>query len=297
MQKLNSVVLCCISFISMYVQLYSQDMEIKPTISKLELVGNVEALTVREIVAKGTKFNLIRRNTTSEAKYIKGKDACMFLQSYKQSYTFSKYDYNQDNNIQSIINYNLKDSAITSKTLYFYKNNDPNYELVYEKDSLVDSIAIQYDPVNNHTIRKHYYNGRQLRTEDISRNAHDEIIQHIQMRGDSYTKLTYRYDKSGTRLLEEAWYLGTKKVQSVKYKYDDKHWLINKTEYDADNEETVIYEYEHDILSGNVTSIKNGEHLTEYEYNYDNIGNWTTKYEFYDGYPVKITERDIVYKK
>ncbi|MPN42101.1 hypothetical protein SDC9_189657 [bioreactor metagenome] len=162
---------------------------------------------------------------------------------------------------------------------------------------LQDSIAFLANKQKNLTTRQHHNNkGELTKIEEITCNSAGKETKHVQTTNNSSIRLIYDYDSTLTRVLEERWYSNSKLIQRIKYIYNQKGYLDETIELDEKDKQLASTKYEYDILSGLVIGMKAQKHVTNYEYNFDNNNNCTTKYEFYDDYPVKITEREIKYR-
>ena len=279
--------------------LYSQDFAIIETVEDLEIKGNVVSVYEKEISVKGTRHDLIPRNVISEIKYLITTDNKVLIDYHRTRGIITQYKYNSKNQIVEVASFYTRDSSSAGKTIYYYDNfGNPTHEIIYSpRSNNRDSVAVTVDKSNN-SITKKYFNSKNevFKTEEKWRNAADKDIKFIQTTNNSTIRIIYEYDSTLTKMLEEKWYLGEKLVQRIKSEYNENGFLVRKIEFDDKNKQSAVIQYDYDILSGLVIEMKTSRNTTNYEYNFDNNGNWITKYEFYDDYPVKIIEREIVYR-
>jgi hypothetical protein len=278
--------------------LYSQDFSTKETVEDLEIKGDVVSVYEKEIAVKGTKYDLIRKNVISEVKYFI-VDNKVFIDYYKNNGITTKYKYNSKNQVVEIYSFYSRDSSSAGTTSYYYDDSgNPTYEIIFSsKKKIQDSVYIFVDPLANFIIRRYFNNKKEIyKMEEKWYNAANKNTQTIQTINNSTTRLIYEYDSTLTKMIEEKWYLGNRLVQRIKYEYNDREHLIAKIELDEKGKQCALTQYEYDILSNLVVAMTTLKHTTNYEYNFDNNDNWITKYEFYDDYPVKITEKKNKYK-
>jgi len=280
---------------------FSQDFITVETLEDLEIKGNVVSVYEKEIAVKGERHNLIRKNVISETKYVIANDNKVLVEKQEIQGITTQFKYNSKNQIIEAFSFFTRDNSNAGKTNFYYDNfGNPTHEIIFSRrGNNRDSVAITVDKANNSIIRKFFNSNNEVyKTEEKFRNAAGKDTKIIQTTNSSTIRLIYEYDSTLTKIIEERWYLGEKLVQKIGFEYDEKGYLIKKIEFDDRNRQSFRTQYEYDILSGLVIGITTSRNnIISFEYNFDNNQNWVTKYEFYDDFPVRIIEREIIYKQ
>lgn len=296
------IIFCCFFLISLNIfsqKAFQDPLEIMST-KDLQLVGNISSVREKVFVAKGTRYNLMRTNLISDTKYNITNDNKVLISSIQNKGTLTEYKYNSKNQLVEIANIYTRNNAPAGKTIYNYdRTGKLILELNYLKDgSLADSIVIFENAQTNRIIKNHHNSkGELFKTVEIKLNTAGKVERNLQTINNETTRIIFEYDSTLTKLAEERWYLGNKLMQRIQYIYNWKDDLIEKVELDENGKRSGLTQYEYDIISGLVISMKTSHHFTSYEYNFDEYNNWITKYEFYNDVPLKIIEREIKYLK
>jgi len=289
----------CLLIFSVYY-CFCEELPFYQSLDNMGIKGKVKSIIEKETTVKGSRHDLIRKNVTSESKYEVISEDLVLIKKYNYLGVTSRFKYNSNHKVIEVTNTYSKNNNPAGQTKYYYdKNEILQYELVYSRSGkLTDSIVFFYDNNNHSTIKKHFdTSGFNFRTEEIWLNSKEKEIKKIQIIGNDNTRIIYNYDSTNVLLQEEKWYLNEKLVHIILFEYNENGFLEKKIEKDEKGIVSNISTYEYDIISGLVISIKSGENITSFEYNFDHNNNWIVKYEFFDDYPVKIIEREIEYYK
>ena len=283
----------------LYGNAFSRHNELVKKLEDLELSGNIESVKIKETAVGGQKFSLIRKYVISDIEYkiISSENKAFSIKHIEQGIVVT-YKYDNEWQIKEIENkYLEKYNVLAGKKTYHYDNKILSYELDYGKDGkMKDSIAVSYD---NQTKVKLFYTANKefYKKEIINYNEQFNELANSQEIGGTSTLIICEYDSTGTKKILDKWYLDDKLVQTIKYNYDEKGFLINTSEFDEKGHEGSITNFEYDLITGLITTIKTGENITTFDYNLDINDNWIVKYEYYNDYPVKIIERTIKYNE
>ena len=276
---------------------YSGNVIVKHSDKLLDISGDVKSVLEKEIIVKGERFDPIWRNVISETLYnIVSKDTALIQYTEVQGIT-SVYNYSGYRLNEIVSHYTKKKDAAGKTTFHYNRNGEVAYELSYDRNgNFQDSIVIEQNKKENWIIRR-YFNrmGNNFKNEEIWFNSKGKETKNIQHIGDNITRFVKLYDKLETNITEERWYLEKRLVQLIYYEYDSLGYLVKKIECDEKDKVLSTSEYTYDRISGLVTSIKTGNNIISYEYNFDGNDNWIIKYEFYNDYPSKVIQREITY--
>ena len=292
------IIIFLLSFFYCY-NIFPQYSIVTKKLNEFELKGEIENIKIKETIIKGPKDNLVRKNVISDVEYkVVNSEKVLTIKHIEQG-IICNFKYNSSWQIIEIENkYLEKYNVSAGKKIYNYdKKGVLKYELSYDKNnSLIDSIVVLH---KTDTVIRTFYNANkeQFKCEQIVYNEHNKELINIQEIGGYKTKLIYEYDSTGVKKISEKWYMDNKLVQSIRYNYNERGNLISKIDYDEKEKEGATTLYEYDLITNLVTSIKTSDNFTTYDYNFDINDNWTVKYEYYDDFPVKITEREIKYKE
>lgn len=177
------------------------------------------------------------------------------------------------------LEYNCKEIIFSQYKMSFNaKNQKIKTEHFDPRDTLVKTLI-------------HFYNDSELCSE----------IREILPNKGLYRKWTYKYDQSGNPIeVVTSWTGGSSLNKKVINLYDDKNQVIEVLTYNDKGVQKVHESRKYD-QSGNLLEsismdlLKVKETKTEYQYEYDKFGNWTTRFTFHNDKPVSFIDREILY--
>ncbi len=268
--------------------------------SESDLKGDIISFKDNVYSARNLDGKIENKNFLSSNEYKIINDTILIGTS-KSPGTITNYFYNSFNKLSEIITNSTSDGSIKEKHIIYYdtSNKYPKLKLKYNSNKkLQDSIIITFNKDKKELQETSYStkNGNVLYTIVKRFNDNGQIDKKVRTTNESNIRFLYKYDSINKKIIDEQWFLNNKLVQKIKYIYNDKAKIIKQIEYDEEKIRHQL-EYTYDPIYGVLLEIISKEHITKYEYNFDNNGNWIVRYEFYDGFPVKITERKIEYKK
>lgn len=268
--------------------------------SESDLKGDIISFKDNVYSARNLGGKIENKNFISSNEYKIINDTILIVTS-KIPGTINNYFYNSFNKLSEIITNSTSDGSIKEKHIIYYdtSNKYPKLKLKYNSNKkLQDSIIITFNKDKKELQETSYStkNGNVLYTIVKRFNDNGQIDKKVRTTNESNIRFLYKYDSINKKIIDEQWFLNNKIVQKIKYIYNDKAKIIKQIEYDEEKIRHQL-EYTYDPIYGVLLEIISKEHITKYEYNFDNNGNWIVRYEFYDGFPVKITERKIEYKK
>ncbi len=267
--------------------------------SNFGLKGDVVSFKEKNYSAKNIEGRLENKRFISSYEY-KIIGDLVLKTVVKQDAIITNFFYNEKNQLIEVSDMSLKDGSFEGKKLYFYDaNNKPILELQYNSigvlrdsivittnDDMTEITEIAYNPKTNKFLNK----------IDKRYNKFNKIDKKVRTTNESSTRFLYKYDSLGN-LLVEKWFLNNELSQKNEFLYDSKGNMIIRKEYDEKENLFNTIEYSYDPISGLELEIRDNLHTIKFEYNFDNYGNWIVRYEFYDGTPTNITEREIEYKQ
>ena len=222
------------------------------------------------------------------------KDKIMYMQkaSYDSNGLLTEVaSYLDDGQLSRLYKYMCREDGECLKYEVFNEDGDLKSVLLrkFDGDKFVEYREEEYnagDTLVNETIYK--YNGDVL--ESCSRYMNKEL---------QYTEKYSKYDKYGIQESSVYDYNGDL-YQNRYFEYDKNGEIVVVRLLDVDGNKTYDAECrrnENDLVSYQRVWDGEEETITEYEYEYDQKGNWIKKIEFKGTLrkPVKITEREIVY--
>ena len=275
-------------------------MDSVKTKSDFNLVGDVVSFKDKVYTAKEIEGRIENKSLISTDEYKVINDT-VFLLSSKMSGSTTNYFYNELNNLTEITTISSKDGSFAGRHIFCYDTNSmPILELVYNSQSkLQDSIVLKVNNImkTKYAIAYSPKSGRKLYSIKTNYNNNGCIYEKTKIMPESTIQFSYKYDEKTNNLIEESWFLNNELVQKITFDYNSLNKLAKRTEYDETLTPRHQEEFLYDPMSGSVIEMKNTKHTTKYEYNFDNAGNWIVRYEFFDSVPVKVTERQIEYKK
>ena len=268
--------------------------------SESDLKGDIISFKDNVYSARNLGGKIENKNFISSNEYKIINDTILIVTS-KIPGTINNYFYNSFNKLSEIITNSTSDGSIKEKHIIYYdtSNKYPKLKLKYNSNKkLQDSIIITFNKDKKELQETSYStkNGNVLYTIVKRFNDNGQIDKKVRTTNESNIRFLYKYDSINKKIIDEQWFLNNKIVQKIKYIYNDKAKIIKQIEYDEEKIRHQL-EYTYDPIYGVLLEIISKEHITKYKYNFDNNGNWIVRYEFYDGFPVKITERKIEYKK
>ena len=268
--------------------------------SESDLKGDIISFKDNVYSARNLGGKIENKNFISSNEYKIINDTILIVTS-KIPGTINNYFYNSINKLSEIITNSTSDGSIKEKHIIYYdtSNKYPKLKLKYNSNKkLQDSIIITFNKDKKELQETSYStkNGNVLYTIVKRFNDNGQIDKKVRTTNESNIRFLYKYDSINKKIIDEQWFLNNKIVQKIKYIYNDKAKIIKQIEYDEEKIRHQL-EYTYDPIYGVLLEIISKEHITKYKYNFDNNGNWIVRYEFYDGFPVKITERKIEYKK
>ena len=277
---------------------FSQYNKLVKKIDDLDLKGNIESIKIKETAVSGPKYSLVRKHIISDVEFKIISENIVLPTKHIEQGIVVNYKYNNTWQIAEIENKYLdKYNVSAGKKIYYYDNRGTlKYELDFDKEGkLKDSISVSF---NDGSEERLFYTADKIfyKKEIISYNEQKNELANFQEIGGSNTRIVCEYDSTGTKVMLEKWYLDNRLLQTIKYFYDERGLLISKIDYDEKGLKgsTTIFEY--DLITGLVISVKAGENITLFDYNFDINDNWIVKYEYYNDYPVKVVERIITYR-
>lgn len=211
---------------------------------------------------------------------------------YRNGDLFEKYMYSYDerNNIIKELNIN-SNGDIDNETTYerkysqgkevFYRKNDPEYGL--------DIKQTQYDSIGRIITEKVNYDNKFIRVIKYSYTDFNKIesITESNTDGEFIVSTNYKYDNL-QRVIEIKYTFSDNKNKTISIIYKGDTQIQSLTSQNGDKEEKVIYQ-------GNITEYKKNSDSYNYEYAFDEKGNWTKITEFKNTIPTYIRERSILY--
>ncbi len=218
-----------------------------------------------------------------------------YLDSNSNIFRKTIYKYDRTNRLKLELGY-TRENQIDYKLMYKYKNGKITSQVEkYLDDKEKYSTKYKYDKTRNLIERVEYENdsitsifkfkndslGRAIKVEEF--NSKNVLIK----------TRTYEYNKNG--LLTKILILNSKNI------------LISKIEYTFDINKNLIEEketfenystYKQYNLMGDeilyVDEFIKGD-IKEFEYTYDKNNNWIKKVDYFNGTPIDIVEREIIY--
>lgn len=254
--------------------------------AKMDLEGQIERLTKRVYNAKKKGEELVLGTIVADP--MENWD----IQFDKKGFIQSKKCYDTNNDLALSYTYSYKKkNKLTEKSLLdanaeliektLYKSNGKGQcteETIYKADN---SMLVEYS---------YHYNRNGTLSEmkiDVPKNS---VI--------SLARYEYIYNKAGQRIGQKNYDRESNKLtQTYEYKYDNKgnrieHLITNHT---GDFTFKWTYKYNDKNLQVAMERHFNGGSLCEYQYTFDEKGNWTRKVELEKGKVVFVEERTISY--
>ncbi len=211
------------------------------------------------------------------------------------------------NNIRKILyKYNLKSQL--KKELWYDKKNKIYYKIAlkYKRGKLASEIEKDLNWKERYLTKYSYDKNKNLIKEVEIEN--DSITSILLFKNDSIGRIlkvevfnsknvllkikTYEYQNG---LLTKMLHFNSlnKLISKVEYTFDINKNLIEEKEFFDDMSKYKHYNFMGDIILSFNDSY-NGD-IREYEYTYDENKNWIKKIEYYNGNPIDIEEREIIY--
>ncbi len=269
-----------------------------PELFDYELRGNITAFSEAVYTAnRDTSEKIYKNKLITASNYFVANKNEVYKQQVEDRASITYYTYNEKFLIKEIHSIRIKDRSSISKSEYYYDEySRPYLELNYgSSGKLRDSIVVIVDNTQLNVEKKAFNaRGHFLYRISIRYNEFGKIDKKIRTTIESSIRYIYTFDKNG-RLIEEKWYLNDTVVQKICFEYNAAGKIIKKVEYDDNDIAYATTEYEYNPLTGFLLQIKANDHITKYDYNYDSVGNWIVRYEYYDNIPTQITERTITY--
>ena len=279
--------------------IFAQHNNLAKKLEDLNLAGDIKTIRIKETAVKGPKYSLIRKHIISDVEYKVVLNDKVLPIKHIEFGIVCNYRYNELWQLVEAENKYLDKYNVSAgkKVYHFDSKGTLKYELDYNKNGfLKDSIAVSY---NNNTVIRTFYTAQKefFKREEITYNEQGKELINIQEIGGSRTRIANEYDSTGSNKVLEKWYLENRLIQTIKYNYDERGFLISSQTFDERGAEGGITHFEYDLITGLITSIKTEMSTTIFDYNFDVNDNWIVKYEYYNDYPVKVIEREIVYKE
>ena len=190
-------------------------------------------------------------------------------------YKYNEKGYNNETNRYD------PDGGLITKRIYKYDENGNMIEkIMYRADgSLRDKYVYKYDK-NGNRIEKSEYNS----DEELKR------------------KYIYKYDEKGNRIEKSKYKSDGNLRYKYIYKYDEEGNSIETSKYKSNESLDFKFTNKFDENGNKIESNKfnsEGSLKSEwnYEYQYDEQGNWIKKVGFENGTPTYIREREFEYYK
>ncbi len=228
--------------------------------------------------------------------YLVDKTSKNLTQKYKENYVF-----NATGSLISIESFG-DDSQLDSKETYSYNQAKLSLHSVFSSTGKIDKTTqYEYDEIGQLITQKKYNKSEKLQYETSFIYNQKGLLsaKHKLIPSINYTmKQHYKYDVKDQLIeISKIARIGTTKET---FEYNDKGLQSKKSEYNAmdelysyinyfynkENDKTDLKKYD---TEGALTYFEN------YEYTYDNYGNWTECTSFEKGEKVSVEKRKLTY--
>jgi len=201
------------------------------------------------------------------------------------------------------IQYMGDDEILDSEEVFTYTNSGKisKIETLKKNGSINKTISVEYD-ANDNVIREIKVNYKYDVESETTYLYNDSNVllskkQQFPTIKFSTTDLYFYNDLLQIREIQKATPDGNSKEV---YSYNEKGYLLEKAEYDISNKIFSSIMYEYNLLGDKISLFKfdpSGEmtYFEQYEYVYDNKGNWTEKKTYVKGDFMSIEKRVIKY--
>ena len=231
--------------------------------------------------------NLIERNTFREGSIVDIEDK-------------DTYKYDKKSNKVEAKSYSSDGSLSYKETFKYDENNNMIEHNGYSSDgSLSYKETFKYDENNNMIEQNNYSSDGILTSKETFK--YDEKSNNIEANyyssdGSLTYKFTFKYDENNNMIEKNGYSSDGRLDEKCAYKYDEMGNISEYLLYDSDGSIILKVTEKYDD-KGNMKESCSDENKREYEYEYDNVGNWIKQIVYLNKKPIKIYERSYQYYK
>jgi len=208
------------------------------------------------------------------------------------------------------------DGQLEWREEFFYDEAGNNIErLKYHRDSLIERIVQKFDASSRLTSAEEYGPKEKLlrkKSAAYDRSGNGMVITDTNIQGEFVKSVESVYDSSN-RLIETRYFIQppgdhtdetsvpglNSWLQRITYKYDPKNNLIQTMEVNSSLVMKSSASFTYDSLNNLTSSIiqsseRSRAQHTQYEYTYDNNGQWTKRKTFLNNHLMSVTIQRII---